>query len=120
MDKECFFNQGFILNMISRYRYLLFWLPCLISSQNEPPSYYSIEVQTQPPLKSYEEVVYGVGPGLTPPAYPQYIPQYGPPAAPAQVQLSIREWHPQLAFLTAQWMPVWQPDKWRLSRTKNY
>ncbi|XP_040037755.2 transmembrane protease serine 13a [Gasterosteus aculeatus] len=56
---------------------------------NEPPSYYSIEVQTQPPLKSYEEVVYGVGPGLTPPAYPQYIPQYGPPAAPAQVQLSI-------------------------------
>ncbi|KAM8904233.1 transmembrane protease serine 13a isoform 2-T2 [Spinachia spinachia] len=56
---------------------------------NEPPSYYSIEVQTQPPLKSYEEVVYGVGRGLTPPAYPQYIPQYGPPVAPAQVQLSI-------------------------------
>ncbi|XP_037333567.1 transmembrane protease serine 13a [Pungitius pungitius] len=56
---------------------------------NDPPPYYSIEVQTQPPLKSYEEVVYGVGPGLTPPAYPQYIPQYGPPVAPAQVQLSI-------------------------------
>ncbi|KAG8002010.1 Transmembrane protease serine 13, partial [Nibea albiflora] len=51
------------------------------SSQNEPPPpYYSVAVHTQPPLKPYEEVVYGVGFGLTPPSHPHYIPQYPPPA----------------------------------------
>ncbi|XP_036973990.1 transmembrane protease serine 13a [Acanthopagrus latus] len=50
-----------------------------------PPPYYSVAVHTQPPLKPYEEVVYGVGPGLTPPTYPHYIPQYPPPVAVPQV-----------------------------------
>ncbi|XP_029302336.1 transmembrane protease serine 13a [Cottoperca gobio] len=53
-----------------------------------PPPYYSVAVHTQPPLKSYEEVVYGVGPGLTPPAYPHYIPQYAPPVVVPQVTRS--------------------------------
>ncbi|TKS81018.1 Transmembrane protease serine 13 [Collichthys lucidus] len=44
-----------------------------------PPPYYSVAVHTQPPLKPYEEVVYGVGFGLTPPTHPHYIPQYPPP-----------------------------------------
>ncbi|XP_019129815.1 transmembrane protease serine 13a [Larimichthys crocea] len=44
-----------------------------------PPPYYSVAVHTQPPLKPYEEVVYGVGFGLTPPSHPHYIPQYPPP-----------------------------------------
>lgn len=47
-----------------------------------PPPYFSVAVHTQPPLKSYEEVVYGVGPGLKPPTQPHYIPQY-PPAGTA-------------------------------------
>ncbi|XP_075956703.1 transmembrane protease serine 13a [Anarhichas minor] len=55
---------------------------------NDPPPSYSVAVHTQPPLRSYEEVVYGVGPGLTPSAYPQYIPQYGPPVVVTQVQQS--------------------------------
>ncbi|XP_071351872.1 transmembrane protease serine 13a [Trachinotus anak] len=50
-----------------------------------PPPYYSVDVHTQPPLKSYEEVVYGVGPGLTPPNQPRYIPQYPPPVVVHQV-----------------------------------
>lgn len=35
-------------------------------------------MHTQPPLKSHEKVVYGVGPGLIPPSQPSYIPQYAP------------------------------------------
>ncbi|KAF0030431.1 hypothetical protein F2P81_017162 [Scophthalmus maximus] len=46
-----------------------------------PPPYYSVAVHTLPPLKPYEEVVYGVGLGLTPPSQPRYIPQYAPPVA---------------------------------------
>lgn len=66
---------------------------CVFSSQNEPPPpYYSVAVHTQPPLKGYEEVVYGVGPGLTPPTHPRYIPQYPPPVVLPQVtRSSIRE-----------------------------
>ncbi|XP_040902734.1 transmembrane protease serine 13a [Toxotes jaculatrix] len=55
---------------------------------NDPPPPYSVAVHTQPPLKSYEEVVYGVGPGLRPPTQPHYIPQYPPPAIVAQVTQS--------------------------------
>ncbi|KAM7413081.1 hypothetical protein PAMA_020455 [Pampus argenteus] len=54
-----------------------------------PPPYYSVAVHTLPPLKPYEEVVYGVGPGLTPPSQPHYIPQYPPPVAVPQVPRSI-------------------------------
>lgn len=43
-----------------------------------PPPYYSVSMHTQPPLKSHEKVVYGVGPGLIPPSQPSYIPQYAP------------------------------------------
>lgn len=50
-----------------------------------PPPYFSVAVHTQPPLKSYEEVVYGVGPGLTPPTQPHYIPQYPPPGTVSPV-----------------------------------
>nr|XP_046245101.1 transmembrane protease serine 13a isoform X2 [Scatophagus argus] len=53
-----------------------------------PPPYYSVAVHTQPPLKPYEEVVYGVGPGVTPPAHPHYIPQYPPPVVAPQVTRS--------------------------------
>lgn len=52
-----------------------------------PPPYYT--VHTQPPLKPYEEVVYGVGPGLTPPNHPHYIPQYPPPVGPQVTRSSI-------------------------------
>ncbi|XP_035535314.1 transmembrane protease serine 13a [Morone saxatilis] len=53
-----------------------------------PPPYYSVAMHTQPPLKPYEEVVYGVGPGLTPPSHPHYIPQYPPPVVVPQVTRS--------------------------------
>ncbi|XP_063763928.1 transmembrane protease serine 13a isoform X2 [Eleginops maclovinus] len=53
-----------------------------------PPPYYSVGLHTQPPLKPYEEVVYGVGPGLTPLSYPHYIPQYPPPVVVPQVTRS--------------------------------
>lgn len=60
-----------------------------------PPPYYSVAVHTQPPLKSYEEVVYGAGSGLDlyPASQPRYIPQYPPPpvAPPQLVLLSTRE-----------------------------
>ncbi|KAM4589440.1 transmembrane protease serine 13a [Fundulus diaphanus] len=44
-----------------------------------PPPYYSVGLHTQPPLRSYEEVVYGSNPGLAIPNQPRYIPQYPPP-----------------------------------------
>ncbi|KAM9358674.1 transmembrane protease serine 13a [Symphorus nematophorus] len=53
-----------------------------------PPPYYSVDLHTQPPLKPYEEVVYGVGPGLTPLTHPRYIPQYPPPVVVPQVTRS--------------------------------
>ncbi|XP_010793282.1 transmembrane protease serine 13-like [Notothenia coriiceps] len=53
-----------------------------------PPPYYSLDLHTQPPLKPYEEVVYGVGPGLTPPSHPRYIPQYPPPVVVSPVTQS--------------------------------
>ncbi|XP_031152581.1 transmembrane protease serine 13a [Sander lucioperca] len=57
---------------------------------NESPPPYSVGVYTLPPLKSYEEVVYGVGPGLTPHTHPHYIPQYAPPVVvPQVIQSSI-------------------------------
>ncbi|XP_068441410.1 transmembrane protease serine 13a [Clinocottus analis] len=54
---------------------------------NEPAPY-SVAVHTLPPLKSYEEVVYGGGLGQTPSAYPQYAPQYLPPVVVNQVPQS--------------------------------
>ncbi|XP_029372746.1 transmembrane protease serine 13a isoform X2 [Echeneis naucrates] len=54
-------------------------------SKDPPPPYYSIDVRTQPPLRSYEEVVYNVGPGLTALNQPRYIPQYPPPVVVHQV-----------------------------------
>ncbi|XP_077421997.1 transmembrane protease serine 13a isoform X2 [Vanacampus margaritifer] len=56
-----------------------------LNPNDPPPPYYSVAVHTQPPLKSYEEVVYGVGPGQTPANQPRYIPQYAPPVAAPQV-----------------------------------
>lgn len=54
-----------------------------------PPPYYSVAVHTQPPLKPYEEVVYGAGLGLdlNPATQPRYIPQYPPPVAAPHVAL---------------------------------
>ncbi|KAM3875216.1 transmembrane protease serine 13a [Diretmus argenteus] len=55
-----------------------------------PPPYYSIAVHAQPPLKHYEEVAYGSGPGINPPNQVHYIPQYPPPVtAPRITQPSI-------------------------------
>lgn len=73
----------------------------VFSSQNEPPPpYYSVAVHTQPPLKPYEEVVYGVGFGLTPPSHPHYIPQYPPPVVvPTVTRPSIRECSLLLALM---------------------
>lgn len=45
-------------------------------SNDSPPPYYPTSIHTQPPLKPYEEVVYGVGPGLAPLNHPRYIPRY--------------------------------------------
>ncbi|XP_077396388.1 transmembrane protease serine 13a [Festucalex cinctus] len=59
-----------------------------LNPNEPPPPYYSVVVHTQPPLKSYEEVVYGVGPGQTPASQPHYIPQYAPPVAAPQVTQS--------------------------------
>lgn len=73
------------------------FFPCLFpfvfSSQKDlTPPYYSVAVHTQPPLKPYEEVVYGTGPGLMPPTHPHYIPQYPPPVVgPHVTRSSIRE-----------------------------
>ncbi|XP_029923203.1 transmembrane protease serine 13a [Myripristis murdjan] len=54
-----------------------------------PPPYYSVAVHTQPPLKPYEEVVYGGDGSVKPPSQLQYIPQYPPPvAAPTITQPS--------------------------------
>ncbi|KAJ8375839.1 hypothetical protein SKAU_G00064190 [Synaphobranchus kaupii] len=51
----------------------------------DPPPPYSVAVQTQPPLKSYEEVVYGMGGGAYPPSQPHYVPQPLPPVVLALV-----------------------------------
>lgn len=55
-----------------------------------PPPEYSVAVHTQPPLKPYEEVVYGAGSGwgLNHTTQPRYIPQYPPPVAGPKVALS--------------------------------
>uniref|UniRef100_UPI0037E86531 transmembrane protease serine 13a n=1 Tax=Semicossyphus pulcher TaxID=241346 RepID=UPI0037E86531 len=45
-------------------------------ANDPPPPYYPTAMHTLPPLKPYEEVVYGVGPGLMPPNHPRYIPRY--------------------------------------------
>ncbi|KAM4742693.1 transmembrane protease serine 13a [Anableps anableps] len=59
-------------------------------SDSPPLPYYSVGLYTQPPLKSYEEVVYGSNPGLTLPSQPRYIPQYPPPVvAPPVTKLSL-------------------------------
>ncbi|XP_037630802.1 transmembrane protease serine 13a isoform X1 [Sebastes umbrosus] len=65
-------------------------LPVAAWMKNEPPPYYTIDVYTLPPLKSYDEVVYGVGPGLTPPSYPHYVPQMSPTVAVPQVTKSSK------------------------------
>ncbi|XP_004543745.1 transmembrane protease serine 13a [Maylandia zebra] len=54
-----------------------------------PPPYYSVAVHTQPPLRSYEEVVYGFGPGMMPPTQPRYIPRYPSSVAVPQVSQPI-------------------------------
>ncbi|XP_056905456.1 transmembrane protease serine 13a isoform X1 [Takifugu flavidus] len=61
-----------------------------VSEDQLPPPYYSVAVHTQPPLKPYEEVVYGTGLGLdlNPATQPRYIPQYPPPVAAPHVALS--------------------------------
>lgn len=64
---------------------------CSFTTQDQlPPPYYSVAGHTQPPLKSYEEVVYGAGSGLdlNPANQPCYIPQYPPPVVAPQVALS--------------------------------
>ncbi|XP_035011133.1 transmembrane protease serine 13a [Hippoglossus stenolepis] len=53
-----------------------------------PPPYYPITVHSLPPLKPYDDVAYGVGPGLTPPTHPHYIAQYSPPVTVPQVSHS--------------------------------
>ncbi|XP_030633817.1 transmembrane protease serine 13a [Chanos chanos] len=50
-----------------------------------PPPYYSVAVHTQPPLKPYEEVVYGQAYGVGPGGLPYYIPQPPPPVSPPVV-----------------------------------
>ncbi|XP_005804202.1 transmembrane protease serine 13-like [Xiphophorus maculatus] len=50
-----------------------------------PPPYYPAGLHTQPPLRQYEEVVYGSNPGLTLPNQPRYIPRYPPPVVPPPV-----------------------------------
>uniref|UniRef100_A0A3Q1FPF7 Transmembrane serine protease 13b n=1 Tax=Acanthochromis polyacanthus TaxID=80966 RepID=A0A3Q1FPF7_9TELE len=50
-----------------------------------PPPYYSVAVHAQPPLKPYEEVVYGSDPSLKPPTQPKFIPQHPPPVVVPQV-----------------------------------
>ncbi|TNN51406.1 Transmembrane protease serine 13 [Liparis tanakae] len=48
--------------------------------QKDAPPSYAVTVQTQPPFRTYDEVVPGGGGlGQTPCAYPQYIRQYKPP-----------------------------------------
>ncbi|XP_034556373.1 transmembrane protease serine 13a [Notolabrus celidotus] len=54
-------------------------------SNDPPPPYYPTSMHTLPPLKSYEEVVYGVGPGLTPLSHPRYIPRYSTQVVVPQV-----------------------------------
>ncbi|XP_061683489.1 transmembrane protease serine 13a isoform X4 [Syngnathoides biaculeatus] len=63
-------------------------VPLPYFTNDPPPPYYSVAVHTQPPLKSYEEVVYGVGPAQIPADQPHYIPQYAPPVAAPQVTQS--------------------------------
>ncbi|XP_063061953.1 transmembrane protease serine 13a [Engraulis encrasicolus] len=50
-----------------------------------PPPYYTVAVHAQPPLRPYEEIVYGNALGMPPPgmgmppyAHPHYIPQHTP------------------------------------------
>ncbi|XP_019743186.1 transmembrane protease serine 13a isoform X1 [Hippocampus comes] len=57
----------------------------MLNPNEPPPPYYSVAVHTQPPLKSYEEVVYGVSPAQTPANQPHFVPQYAPPLAAPQV-----------------------------------
>lgn len=72
--------------------YCLVFFLHLSPQETPPPPYYSVAVHTQPPLKPYEEVVYGLGPGVIPPIHPHYIPQYPPPVvAPQVTQSCIRK-----------------------------
>ncbi|XP_042564571.1 transmembrane protease serine 13a, partial [Clupea harengus] len=60
--------------------------------QNDPPPpYYTLSVHTQPPLRTYEEVVYGNGPGVPQYNQPHYIPQHPPMITTAVTQHRIRE-----------------------------
>ncbi|XP_014913836.1 transmembrane protease serine 13a, partial [Poecilia latipinna] len=53
--------------------------PLPLPKDSPPPPYYPVGLHTQPPLRPYEEVVYGSNPGLILPNQPRYIPQYPPP-----------------------------------------
>lgn len=59
--------------------------------QNDAPPPYSVAVHPQPPLRPYEEVVYGNM--FTVPTYihPHYIPQHAPVITTAVTQQSLRE-----------------------------
>lgn len=92
--------------MTSHSVFTFLFIFSVISPQNEPPPpYYSVALHTQPPLQPYEEVVYGVGPGLTPSTHPHYIPQYPPPVvAPQVTRSSIRECFPTFPYFSGDTM----------------
>ncbi|KAG5269659.1 hypothetical protein AALO_G00204500 [Alosa alosa] len=54
-----------------------------------PPPYYSVSLHTQPPLRPYEEVVYGNGFGVPTYQHPHYVPQHPPVIATAVAQPSL-------------------------------
>lgn len=60
-------------------------------SQNDPPPPYSVSVHPQPPLKPYEEVVYGNAYSVPTYIHPHYIPQHAPVITTAVTQQSFRE-----------------------------
>ncbi|XP_062329166.1 transmembrane protease serine 13a [Osmerus eperlanus] len=59
--------------------------------ENERPPPYSVAVHTQPPLKSYEDVVFGDPAWLVPPSQPYYIPQHVPAVTPLPVKEPSKE-----------------------------
>ncbi|XP_077467777.1 transmembrane protease serine 13a isoform X1 [Stigmatopora argus] len=63
-------------------------LPPPFFTNEPPPPYYTVAVHAQPPLKSYEEVVYGVAPEQLPANQPHYIPRFSTPVAAPQVTQS--------------------------------
>lgn len=56
---------------------------------NDPPPPYSVSVHPQPPLKPYEEVVYGNAYSVPTYIHPHYIPQHAPVITTAVTQQSF-------------------------------